>query len=145
MLTLSPLPPAPTTDDDLPVLSLVEPILGFPEHRRFALVQLDDAGLTCSLRSLDEPDLSFLVVPPGPFFPDYAPEVEDDLVASLGIEDGDPVVTVVLVNAGADASAPTANLLAPVVVNHRTRLAAQVVQQGDLPVRAPLWPDASDD
>ncbi|MDO9380440.1 MAG: flagellar assembly protein FliW [Nocardioidaceae bacterium] len=142
MLTL-PREQTTTADTDVPVLRLVEPLLGFADQREFALVQLDETGLMCALRSVDDPDLRFLVVPPAPFFADYAPEVGDDVVAALGIEEGDPLVTLVLVNPGTDAAAATANLLAPVVVNHRTRLAAQVVQSADLPVRAPLWPAAS--
>ena len=49
---------------EIPVIEMVHPVPGFPEHRRFALVQLDDAGVLCALRSVDDPDLRFLVVPP---------------------------------------------------------------------------------
>jgi carbon storage regulator len=39
---------------------------------------------------------------------------------------------------GADASSATANLLRPIVIHERTRVAAQVVLDGDWPLRAPL-------
>ena len=51
-------------------------------------MQLDEDGVLCSLTSLEDPGLRFLVVPPGHFFPDYEPEVEDDVAAELEIELG---------------------------------------------------------
>jgi flagellar assembly factor FliW len=44
----------------------------------------------------------------------------------------------VVLTIGADASSATANLLAPVVIHERTRKAAQIVLDGDFPLRAPL-------
>jgi flagellar assembly factor FliW len=124
---------------EIPAIELVHPMPGFPGLRRFALVQLDDDGMLCQLRSLDDPSLRFLVVPPGPFFPDYAPEVGDDVVRDLGIESVDDVVVLLVLNAGGSLSATTANLLAPVVVNTVTRRASQVIlDDPTLPLAAPL-------
>lgn len=125
---------------DLPVIELVRPMPGFPEQRRFALVQLDDDGVLCSLTSLDEPGLRFLVVPPGRFFPDYEPEVEDDVLADLEITSADDVLLLVVLNAaGGSLATTTANLAAPVLVNPTTRRAGQIVlDTPGLPVAAPL-------
>jgi flagellar assembly factor FliW len=124
---------------DLPVIELVRPMPGFAERRRFALVQLDEDGVLCSLSSLEDPDLRFLVVPPGGFFPDYAPEVDDDVVRELGIESSDDVLLLVVLNAGSSLAATTANLAAPILVNTATRRAGQIVlDQPGLPVAAPL-------
>ena len=124
---------------DLPVIELVRPMPGFPERRRFALVQLDDDGVLCSMTSLDEPALRFLVVPPGRFFPDYAPEVEDDVLEDLEIGSEDDVLLLVVLNAGGSLATTTANLAAPVLVNPTTRRAGQIVLDSPgLPVAAPL-------
>lgn len=124
--------------EEIPVIDMVEPMPGFPDARRFALVRLDDAGVLCSLRSMDDPDLRFLVVPPHVFFPDYAPVIDDAAAAALGIESAADVLMLVVVNPGDAAAGATANLLAPVLVNTTTRRAGQVVLNDDLPVRAPL-------
>lgn len=130
--TRSPMP-------DLPVLDLVHPLPGFADLRRFALVQLDDDGVLCSLRSLEDPEIRFLVVPPFAFFPDYAPVVGDDVVDDLGIESVDDVLVLVVVNAGGSVESTTANLLAPVVVNTVNRRAAQVLlDDAALSVAVPL-------
>lgn len=112
---------------DIPVIELVHAMPGFPEHRRFALVQLDDDGVLCALRSLDDPDLRFLVASPVPFFPDYAPVVDDDVVAELEIGDVDDVLVLLVLTAGSSLGDTTANLLAPVLVNTATRRASQVI------------------
>ena len=125
--------------EEIPVLEMVEPLPGFPEHRRFALARLDDEGVLCALRSLDDADLRFLVVPPGAFFSDYAPVIDDQTVAALGLDSADDVLALVMVNPGESARSATANLLAPVLVNHRTRRASQVVlDDATLSLRAPL-------
>lgn len=126
---------------DLPVIELVHPLPGFPEHRRFALVQLDEDGVLCDLRSLDDPDLRFLVASPVPFFPDYAPVVGDDVVAELEIEDASDVLVLLVLTAGTSLADSTANLRAPVLVNTTTRRAAQVIlDDSSLSVAEPLTP-----
>jgi flagellar assembly factor FliW len=124
--------------DEIPVITMVEPVPGFPERTRFALVRLDDDGVLCALRSVEDPELRFLVVPPHVFFPDYAPVVDDATVAALGIRSAEDVLTLVVVNPGDAAGGATANLLAPVLVNTATRHGSQVVLAEDLPIRAPL-------
>jgi flagellar assembly factor FliW len=124
---------------ELPVLEMVHPFIGFPDHHRFALARLDDEGTVCDLRSVEDPTVSFVVVPPHVFFADYGPEVDDATVALLGMEEADDLLTLVVVTLGGSAEDATANLLAPVLVNHRTRKAAQVVLDDlDLPIKAPL-------
>jgi flagellar assembly factor FliW len=128
---------APT--DDLPVIEMVQPLAGFPEHRRFALARLEETGLVCRLRSLDDPDLSFVVAPPHAFFPDYAPEVDESVTSDLGVVDDSDLLALVVLTLGETPAEATANLMAPVLVNHRTRQAGQyVLTDVDLPIRAPL-------
>ena len=124
---------------DVPVIDMVLPMPGFPDHGRWALVRVDETSDLCSLTSLDEPGLRFLVVPPAAFFPDYAPEVGDDVVDRLGIESAADVLVLVVLTPGRGLDDTTANLAAPVLVNTATRRAGQVVLDGPgLPVSAPL-------
>ena len=132
-------PPAGETVTDIPVIELVRPMPGFPEQRRFALVQLDEDGVLCSLTSLEDPELRFLVVPPGHFFPDYEPDVEDDVAAELEITSPDDALLLVVLTAGSSLAPTTANLAAPVLVNPSTRRGGQIVlDRPGLPVAAPL-------
>jgi flagellar assembly factor FliW len=124
---------------EIPVIEMVRPMPGFPDHRRFTLVQLDEGSDLCSLTSLDEAGLRFLVVPPAAFFPDYAPEVDDQVVADLGIESAADVLVLLVLNAGGSLAETTANLAAPILVNPGARLAGQVIlDEPGLPVAAPI-------
>ena len=113
---------------------------GFPDDRRFTLVDLSDgAGELCSLTSLDHDDLRFLVAPPGTFFPGYSPEIDDATIADLDIRSVEDVMVLLVLNPGPTLVTSTANLKAPVVLNTANRRACQViVDDVDLLVSAPL-------
>lgn len=126
---------------DVPTLNFAAGIPGFAELRQFALVWWgDEDGPFSILTSLEESSLEFLVVPPHTFFPDYAPEVDDDTAERLGLETAEDAILMVIVTVGDDPGSATANLLAPIVVNRHTREAAQIVlSDGEQPLRAPLF------
>lgn len=130
--------PAVATDPDLLELTLLGGLAGFPRGERYALVEVSGTSPLFRLCSLDEPGLDFLVVPPVVFFPDYAPEIDDVSAARLGLTDAADALLLVVLTVGDDAGSATANLMAPVVINGRTRQAAQVVVEGTHPLRAPL-------
>jgi flagellar assembly factor FliW len=119
----------------LPTIYLAAPMPGFPAHREFALVRINDDGLLYALTSVENPELRFLVAPPEPFFPEYAPEIDESVLAALNTRDPDRVLLLVVITAGQDET--TANLLAPIVVDRDTQRAMQVVLTGSgFPARA---------
>lgn len=129
----------PSSTLEIPVIELTQPLPGFPEDSRFALVRLDDDGVLFGFQSLDHELPQFVVVPPHRFFADYAPEISDDVVAELGIVDAADVLVLVLVKAGASLAETTVNLRAPLVINTVTRRACQVIlDEVDLPLAVPL-------
>jgi flagellar assembly factor FliW len=124
---------------ELPVIEFVHPMPGFPESQRFTLQPLDESGVLSALRSLDHADLQFLVVPPAGFHPSYAPEIEDESAAELGLTSAEQALVLLVVHAGPDLASTTVNLRAPIVVNIATSRAAQVILEDvSLPVAAPL-------
>ena len=103
-------------------------LAGFPGAHRFRLIPWgDEAGPFCLLVSLDVEDLAFLVSTPDVFFPDYAPEIDGSTAQRLGILSPADAAVYVIVTPGPTPSESTANLLGPLIVSRRTRLAAQVV------------------
>lgn len=125
--------------DELRTVEFVTPLPGLGDTTSFALVSLDDTGQLYSLRSVEDPSLRLLVVAPASFFPDYAPVIDDETCHALDLTDAQDAAVLIVVNPGESAASATANLLAPVVVNTRSRRALQTVLLGtDLPVRAPL-------
>jgi flagellar assembly factor FliW len=123
--------------DDSSLIEFPAGIIGFPDQHRYAMVAADDSGLYSWLQSVDESGLAFLAVVPEPFFAGYEPVVPDDECSSIGLVDPQDAQLLCLVTVGDEAV--TANLLGPIVLNVRTRLARQVVlADQDLPARAPL-------
>lgn len=122
------------------VLSLAEPLPGFPGQRDYALVAADSAGLVFWLQSVSPDGPRFLTVPAGPFFPDYDPALPRAACAELGIDDAAAADVYCLVTVpDGDVTAATANLRAPLVVDPVTRRARQIVlTDGGHPIRQPL-------
>jgi flagellar assembly factor FliW len=122
------------------VLSLAEPLPGFPGLRDFALVPADSAGLVFWLQSVAPDGPRFLAVPAAPFFPDYAPALPRAACAELGIDDAASADIYCLITVpDGDVTAATANLRAPLVVNPTTHRARQIVlTDGVHPIREPL-------
>ena len=119
----------------LPTITMAVPMPGFPAHREFVLVRLNDEGMLYAFTSTEDPELRFLVAPPEPFFPEYAPEIDDDVFAALNTKDPDRLLVMVVITAGVNET--TANLLAPIIVDRDSRRAMQVVLSGSgYPVRA---------
>jgi flagellar assembly factor FliW len=115
--------------DELPELHFAGGLPGFPDARRFVLIRIGDELSPFSvLRSLDDgSDVEFVVTHPGLFFPDYAPEIDDDTAERLELTSADDALLLVIVTVTDPVAASTANLLGPIVVNRHTRAAAQAV------------------
>ena len=116
-------------DADAIVLTFARPLIGLERSTRYAVRPLgSDWEPYTSLVSLDEPTLAFLVVPPGVLFDDYVIEVPEEDCIQLGLEEAADVLVLVIVRRRG-VPTPVVNLVAPIVVNRRTRMAAQVVLQ----------------
>ena len=126
------------TEPDLLELTVVGGLAGCSAGERYVLVEVSSTSPLFRLCSLDEPGLDFLVVPPGVFFPDYAPLVDDASAARIGLTDAQDALMLVLLTVGEDVTAATANLMAPIVIHAPSRRAAQVVVEDTWPLRAPL-------
>jgi flagellar assembly factor FliW len=123
----------------VPLIDFVTPMPGFPDDRHFVLVRVEESDVLYALTSMESPGLRFLVVPPAPFFPDYAPEIDDETLAALDVSDPANLLILLVITAGDNASDVTANLMAPIVLDQVTRRAAQVVlSRSGLPVRERL-------
>lgn len=122
-------------------LEFPDGIPGFPSARRFVLTDLtdDEDGPFQVLQSLDDPELSMVVAVPWPFFPDYAPAIDETDRVDLGLEEAEDAIVFCAVTADPDAGTVFLNLLGPFIVNARTRRGRQVVlTDPEQPARAPV-------
>jgi flagellar assembly factor FliW len=123
--------------DDAKVVTFTEPIAGFPQARQFVLSDLDPDGTFQLLQNLEDPELSLVVCLPWMFFPEYAPEIDEEIQTELDLSEPEDAIVFCSVTVEPDDEALYLNLLGPFVVNARTRRGRQVVQTDlSLPVRA---------
>jgi flagellar assembly factor FliW len=106
-------------------------LLGFPDATSFVRLPVDDAEGWEWLQSTNDGDLAFLVISAFRFFPDYDIELPEGDVTALELDDPSDadvlaLVTIRHTEEGGIASV-TANLLGPLVINHRTGVGRQVV------------------
>lgn len=107
------------------VITFREGLLGFPAHRRFALIQTTDEAVFLWMQSVDDPALAFLVCDPLAFVPDYQVQIRTDDVKALELQDLTDCRVLAIVNK-ADGHL-TANLLGPLVIGAHSLLAKQLV------------------
>jgi len=120
------------------VITFPDGMPGFEEHRLFTLVphHTADGGKGSPfvwLQSLEDGGLAFLAMETHQAFPDYAPRVPRAELESLALteEAARPRLYSLLTVPLGDPGGITANLMAPVVVNARARVAKQIVLNTD--------------
>ncbi|WP_425058505.1 Flagellar assembly factor FliW [Sporomusa carbonis] len=114
---------------------------GFSEEKAFAFLPYQPDSPFAFLQSATDPDLTFVIVEPFAFFKDYTFRLDEEFVAELGLSDDNPPRIFNIVRIPEKAEEMTANLLAPIIVNWKTRTAIQIVlEKSPYTVRHRLFP-----
>jgi flagellar assembly factor FliW len=121
--------------DDSVTLRFVASPPGLDPLVDFTLTPIPGTVGLYSMTAVLDPATRLFLLDPGAHFAEYSPIISDDHCASLSIHSPEDALILVVVNAGPDGTA--ANLVAPIVVNAETGIAAQVILDGqDFPLRA---------
>ena len=92
------------------------------------------------LQSIEEPSFAMPVMDPFIVKSDYTPEVEDELLTSLGNLTDDNILVLVTVTIPADLTKMSVNLQGPFVINVDERKACQIIVEGNVyPVKFPIY------
>lgn len=126
--------------DESIVLTFEQGMIGFPDHRRYAIVKQRDDSVFMWLHSVDDGSLAFPVVLPWVFHWDYEAKLSDEDTAAIGVERADQISIYCTVNVGEDVRRATINLFSPIVVNNADRRARQVINTAEgYSTRDPLF------
>jgi flagellar assembly factor FliW len=109
-------------------LSFPAGLPGFEDYTAFALVEDEYYAPFCWLQALDDPYVSFLVVPPTSVVPEYDLGLADEDQEGLRLEGGVEPRLYCIVTVPQDVEALTANLKAPVVINPARRRGKQIIR-----------------
>lgn len=112
------------------IISFDNGILGFENCNHYTILFDNENGERPDiswLQSLDEPALAIPVISPFLIREDYNPEVEDELLKSLGELSNDNIVVLVSLTVPSDVTQMSANLKAPFIINSDTRKGTQII------------------
>jgi len=115
------------------IIHIPSGIIGFPDYRRYILLEQKKGSPFIWLQSVDSGALAFVLIDPLLFKPDYRVEIGPEDAEDLDLKNGASeaqimaIVNISTRDKGGKPTEITANLLGPIVINLRKRLAKQVV------------------
>lgn len=113
--------------DDL-IVCMPEGIAGFPEDRRFVLLEESKEMPFHWLQSVDTAELAFIVMDPHAIDPDYRIEFDEDTFSLFGTIVPEEIIPLVVVNIPSNTpDKANANMRAPIIVHSKKRYARQIV------------------
>jgi len=112
---------------DHDVLELPSGLIGFPELKRYVLLDHDKDSPFKWLQSLDDGAIAFVLINPLLFKPDYMVEVTEAEVTDLELKNEEDAVISVIITIPTNPQNMTANLKAPLVFNLQNRRGKQLV------------------
>ena len=113
--------------DDMQVIEMKSPILGFGGLNRYAMIAHEEGSPFQWLQSLDDGAVAFIIADPFLLKPDYEPEIDDQALAMLEVEQAQDINLMAIITVRPEPVKVTANLRAPLVINRHKRLAGQVI------------------
>ncbi len=121
------------------VITMTQPLLGFPESSRFVLRPHSEESPFLWLQSLDNPQLAFVVIQATTLLQEYQPAIPGSCRQDLQLNGSRPHDLLLLLTIPeGKPEEMTANLLGPLVINPAERLASQILL--DPASYDPCWP-----
>lgn len=107
-------------------------IFGFQDLTDFLLISLDDGDddSILILQSVQKPEISFAVLNPLLFCPDYSPVLTPEELFSLDVSDSGELSYYVICVVKKEQGESTVNLKAPLAINPQTLKGMQVILEG---------------
>lgn len=118
-------------DDKGIKISFSGSILGFEELNEFELETVKDTPFLY-LRSLENPEISFVTTSPFEWYNTYSIHLEEQLKTHLMIDNPENVLVLSIVTLRDSLNSSTINLLAPLIINMNERIGTQQVLQGGI-------------
>ena len=113
--------------DDSHIITMRGPILGFENLNRYVLIDKKEEAAFWWLQSVDDGAVVFVVVNPFLIKEDYQPELQEDDVKLLEVEDQADVLLLGIATINSDPPEISVNVRAPIAVNWKKKLGKQIV------------------
>lgn len=113
------------------VYELTSALPGFPETKSFFFIQKDKIAPFQWMQSVEEANLTFVVVEPYHFFHDYYPKISAFDAREIGAEVAEDIRLFAIVVLPEDMTKMTANLRGPLILNSKELKLKQVFIETD--------------
>jgi len=119
--------------DENKIVEFREGIFGFDELKKFIVLYdgAEEGNPFAWLQALEDKDVCLPMVNPMAWYPSYAPDVDDDKIASIGELDQDVLDVYTIVVIPDEIKDMTTNLRAPILINKTTKKGVQVIVNDD--------------
>jgi len=118
--------------DETKIVEFAKGIFGFEETKKFIVLYDGEEGNPFAwLQAINEKDICLPMVNPMLWYPQYSPDVDDELIANIGELNQDALEIYTVVVIPEDIKNITTNLRAPIIMNKETRKGIQAVVNDD--------------
>jgi flagellar assembly factor FliW len=101
-------------------------IPGFLKEKEFYILPLEGTDLYV-LQSVKKTEVAFIITDPFVLFPQYEFDLQEEVLEKLEIDSEKDVATFTILTVREPFQETTANLQAPLIINHTKRLGKQVI------------------
>lgn len=116
---------------------------GFEDEKQFIICQNDDNSPFAYLQSVNNTNLSFIIVNPFNFFSDYQFELDDNTKEELAINNIEEVATWGILSIVNDLKRASINLKAPIIININAKKGKQyIIHEINYLTATPLFPQS---
>lgn len=115
------------------IVNFQEGIFGFDSLKKFIILYdgAEEGNPFAWLQAIDSQDVCLPMISPMYWFQDYSPDVDDELIGSIGDLDPSALDLYTIVVIPDDIKAMTTNLKAPIIINRETKQGIQVIVNDD--------------
>jgi flagellar assembly factor FliW len=117
-------------DLDIPedkIITFKEGLPGFPQIRRFAVIELEELAPFQYLQALDDPPIALFIINPFMVDPTYEFRLTDADMEDLNSKNSNELAVYTVATIPEDPGKATLNLMAPIVINDKDRCGKQVI------------------
>ncbi|NIK79341.1 flagellar assembly factor FliW [Paenibacillus castaneae] len=126
-------------NSDLLIYQFEQGIPGFEHVNQFILEEVGNDLPMKLMKAVGGQDISLLIASPFLFYPDYEWELSETIKQELNIENEEEVEIWSIITVPLELSKATINLLAPIILNSRTKVGKQhILHDNTYSSRAPL-------
>ena len=109
------------------ILTFKEGLPGFPQIKRFVVLELDEIKPFQYLQALDDPPITLFIINPFMIEPTYEFKLSETDMADVQSKNSSELAVYAVATIPENSSEATLNLMAPIVINEQERCGKQVI------------------